>query len=105
MVKKNTKNKTKVAKKTVAKKQTKAVTKKPRVYKATKLAETTTISGLRKNCLKIGDSQYNLYEATTENLNAVTALAGYKQALDSAKVQITYQKNSGKVKKIPFCEE
>ncbi len=105
MVKKNTKKPGRPAKVKAAKKTTKAVVKKPRVYKTTKLAETTTISGLRKNCLKIGDSQYNLYEATTENLNAVTALAGYKQALDSAKVQITYQKNSGKVKKIPFCEE
>ena len=83
----------------------KAIVKVPRVYKPSQITQTTSITGLRKNCLKIGDSQYNLYETTHENLNAVTALAGYKQALDSAKVQITYQKNSGKVKKIPFCEE
>tara|TARA_Y100000034_G_C6883433_1_gene405216 strand:+ start:1160 stop:1456 length:297 start_codon:yes stop_codon:yes gene_type:complete len=76
-----------------------------KVLSARTVGMTKTISGLRKNCLKIGDSQYNLYMANDDLGHLAAALAGYKQALDSAKVQITYQKNSGRVKKIPFCEE
>ena len=76
----------------------------------TKVAKSTpitskTVGDLRKNCLKIGDSQYSLYVVSEDLSHAAAALAGYKQAIDAAKTQLTYQKMSGRVKKIDFLED
>jgi len=67
--------------------------------------KSSTIGDLRKNCIHIGDSQYSLYIATEDLGHAAAALAGYKQAIDAAKTQLTYQKMSGRVTKVAFLEE
>jgi len=66
---------------------------------------TKDLKGVRKNCLKIGDTQYKKYVDTGDVGHAAVALTGYKLAIDAAKTQLTYQKITGRGKKIDFCEE
>ena len=70
------------------------------VAKATK-----TISGLRTNCLTVGDTQYKKYVDTGDVGHAAVALAGYKLAINATQTQLTYQKITGRTNKIKFCEE
>jgi hypothetical protein len=70
------------------------------VYKVTK-----TIAELRTNCLKIGDSQYKKYVETGDVGHAAAALAGYKLGINATQTQLTYQKITGRINKIKFCEE
>jgi len=94
------------AKKSTAKKPIKAVARRKAtsLVSARALGNSKTLGDVRKNCLKIGDSQFGKYQATEDVGHAAAALAGYKQAIDAAKTQLVYQKISGRVKKIPFCE-
>ena len=71
---------------------------------STKNSKSLTIGDLRGKCLEIGDSQFNEYKKTKDLSNAAASLAGYKQAIDAAKTQLTYQKMNGKLKKIDFLE-
>ena len=66
---------------------------------------TKTIAGVRTNCLRIGDSQYRKYVDSGDVGHAAAALAGYKLAIDATKTQLTYQKITGRNKRIDFCEE
>tara|TARA_R100001244_G_C5124734_1_gene124314 strand:- start:308 stop:604 length:297 start_codon:yes stop_codon:yes gene_type:complete len=95
------------AKKDTVKKTTKTVAKRNslNLISARGVIVSKTLGDVRKNCLKIGDSQLGKYQATEDIGHAIAALAGYKQALDSTKTQLVYQRISGRVKKIPFCEE
>ena len=94
------------ANKSTAKKQIRAVARRKAVnlVSARAVNNSKTLGDVRKNCLKIGDSQFGKYQATEDVGHAAAALAGYKQAIDAAKTQLVYQKISGRVKKIPFCE-
>lgn len=95
-----------IAKKGTVKKTIKTVAKRKslNIISARGVSTSKTLGDVRKNCLKIGDSQFGKYQATEDVGHAAAALAGYKQAIDAAKTQLVYQKISGRVKKIPFCE-
>jgi predicted alternative tryptophan synthase beta-subunit len=66
---------------------------------------TKNINGVRKKAINIGDIEHKKYVDTGESGHAVIALAGYKEALNATKLQLTYMKITGRGKKITFCEE
>ena len=96
---------TKINKRGPYKKRKKAVVAIATPALMTKPRATKDIKGVRKNCLKVGDTQYKKYVDTGDVGHAAMALAGYKLAIDATKTQLTYQKITGRGKKIDFCEE
>ncbi len=67
--------------------------------------KSVSITDMRSLCLEMGDSEYQKYKATDDLAHAALSLAAYKQAIDAAKVQLTYNKMNGASDKIKFLEE
>lgn len=73
--------------------------------KITVIKKSVTITDMRKACLEMGDSEYQKYKDTDDLAHAAVSLSAYKQAVDAAKVQLTYNKMNGSQQKIKFLEE
>ena len=67
--------------------------------------KSVSVTDMRSLCLEMGDSEYEKYKATDDLAHAALSLAAYKQAIDAAKIQLTYNKMNGTPGKIIFLEE
>ncbi|MAH47092.1 hypothetical protein CMI37_14790 [Candidatus Pacearchaeota archaeon] len=89
--------------KTAAKKVTSVIKKKPKVGVLS--IRSKNIGDLRDKCVNYADLEHAAYLESGDAEAGKAAQNGIKGALNAIKAQLAYQKITGRVKRIPFCEE